>query len=172
MNDSTLNTATFGGGCFWCIEAVYERLEGVHAAVSGYMGGASENPSYREVCSGTSGHAEVVELSFDPEVVSYETLLDWFWQSHDPTTLNRQGADVGTQYRSVIFYHDEAQREAAERSKQAAQAAFHAPIVTEISPAGIFYPAEDYHQDYYRANPGAPYCQMVIRPKMAKLNLE
>lgn len=168
----TLETATFGAGCFWCVEAVFEQIEGVHAVESGYMGGQVDNPTYRQICTGSTGHAEVTRIEFDPEVVDYETLLDWLWRSHDPTTLNRQGADRGTQYRSAIFYHSEAQRQAAERSKAAAQAQFAEPIVTEISPAVTFYPAEAYHQDYYRLNPSAPYCQMVIRPKLNKLALE
>jgi peptide-methionine (S)-S-oxide reductase len=169
---STLKTATFGAGCFWCVEAVFEQLDGVKSVESGYMGGEVEDPSYREVCQGDTGHAEVVQIHFDPETISYATLLDWFWKSHDPTTLNRQGGDTGTQYRSVIFYHDEAQREAAEASKATAREAFEDPIVTEIAPASEFYPAENYHQDYYQANAAAPYCQMVIRPKLAKLGLE
>ncbi len=167
-----LSTATFGAGCFWCVEAVFEQLDGVHSVESGYMGGEVENPTYREVCSGMTGHAEVTQIHFDPELISFETLLDWLWRSHDPTTLNRQGADTGTQYRSAIFYHSEAQREAAKASKAAAQKHFDAPIVTEITKASTFYPAEDYHQDYYRLNGSAPYCQMVIRPKLKKLNLE
>jgi len=164
--------ATFGAGCFWCVEAVFENLEGVHDVESGYMGGEVTNPSYREVCRGTTGHAEVTQITFDPSVISYETLLEWLWRSHNPTTLNSQGADVGTQYRSAIFYHSEAQKLAAEASKAAAQKDFSDPIVTEITPASTYYPAEDYHQDYYRLNSGAPYCQMVIRPKLKKLNLE
>lgn len=169
---ASLETATFGAGCFWCVEAVFENLDGVKAVESGYMGGETKNPSYREVSRGTTGHAEVTRIYFDPEKITYETLLDWLWRSHDPTTLNRQGADVGTQYRSAIFYHSEAQREAAEDSKAAAQQMFGDPIVTEITPASEFYMAEDYHQDYYRLNKTAPYCQMVIRPKLEKLNLE
>lgn len=169
---SNLQTATFGAGCFWCVEAVFENLEGVRAVESGYMGGHVENPTYRQVCEGTTGHAEVTRIYFDPEVISYETLLDWLWRSHDPTTLNRQGADVGTQYRSAIFYHDEAQKAVAEASKEKAQSLFDDPIVTEITPASEFYVAEDYHQDYYRLNGSAPYCQMVIRPKLKKLGLE
>lgn len=172
MTDQNLSIATFGAGCFWCVEAVFEQLKGVHAVESGYMGGETDNPSYREVCSGTSGHAEVTQIHFEPEIIRFETLLDWLWRSHDPTTLNRQGADSGTQYRSAIFYHDEGQREIAEASKSAAQVNFTSPIVTEITAASTFYPAEDYHQDYYRLNGTAPYCQMVIRPKLAKLNLE
>lgn len=170
--NTILSIATFGAGCFWCVEAVFEQLDGVHAVESGYMGGAVDDPTYREVCSGTTGHAEITQIHYDPQVISYETLLDWLWRSHDPTTLNRQGADSGTQYRSAIFYHSEAQREAAEASKAAAQKDFTAPIVTEITAATAYYPAEDYHQDYYRLNPNAPYCQIVIRPKLEKLALE
>lgn len=169
---TSLETATFGAGCFWCVEAVFENIDGVKAVESGYMGGQVKDPTYREICTGTTGHAEVTRIYFDPGVVSYETLLDWLWRSHDPTTLNRQGADVGTQYRSAIFYHSEAQRAAAEVSKAAAQKDFERPIVTEITPAQEFYEAEDYHQDYYRLNKSAPYCQMVIRPKLKKLDLE
>tara|TARA_B100000497_G_scaffold125799_1_gene163066 strand:- start:589 stop:1104 length:516 start_codon:yes stop_codon:yes gene_type:complete len=167
-----LSIATFGAGCFWCVEAVFEQLDGVHAVESGYMGGEVQDPTYREICSGNSGHAEVTQIHYDPKIVSFETLLDWLWRSHDPTTLNRQGADIGTQYRSAIFYHNEAQREAAEASKVAAQKDFTTPIVTEITAATTYYPAEDYHQDYYRLNPNAPYCQIVIRPKLEKLALE
>ena len=170
--NTILSIASFGAGCFWCVEAVFEQLDGVHAVESGYMGGAVEDPTYREVCSGTTGHAEITQIHYDPQVISYETLLDWLWRSHDPTTLNRQGADSGTQYRSAIFYHNEAQRVAAEASKAAAQKNLTAPIVTEITAASTYYPAEDYHQDYYRLNPNAPYCQIVIRPKLEKLALE
>ena len=170
--DSSLSIATFGAGCFWCVEAVFEQLEGIHAVESGYMGGQVDHPSYREVCTGTTGHAEVAQVHFDPAVIRYETLLDWLWRSHDPTTLNQQGADRGTHYRSAIFYHDETQRAVAEASKAAAQKYFTNPLVTEITKATTFYAAEDYHQDYYRLNPGAPYCQMVILPKLQKLALE
>lgn len=169
---TSLGTATFGAGCFWCVEAVFENLDGVKAVESGYMGGETKNPSYREVSRGTTGHAEVTRIYFDPEKINYETLLDWLWRSHDPTTLNRQGADVGTQYRSAIFYHSEAQRKAAEIFKAAAQQMFGDPIVTEITPASEFYIAEDYHQDYYRLNKTAPYCQMVIQPKLKKIFTE
>jgi peptide-methionine (S)-S-oxide reductase len=172
QQDTPLSIATFGAGCFWCVEAVFERLNGVYSVESGYMGGAVKNPSYREVCSGTTGHAEVTQIHYDPAIIAFETLLDWLWRSHDPTTLNRQGGDRGTQYRSAIFYHDETQRQTAEASKAAAQAQFTAPIVTEITAAGTFYPAEDYHQGYFRLNAAAPYCQMVIRPKLQKLDLE
>ena len=170
--NTILSIASFGAGCFWCVEAVFEQLDGVHAVESGYMGGAVEDPTYREVCSGTTGHAEITQIHYDPQVISYETLLDWLWRSHDPTTLNRQGADSGTQYRSAIFYHNNDQRKAAEASKVAAQKDFAAAIVTEITAATTYYPAEDYHQDYYRLNPNAPYCQIVIRPKLEKLALE
>lgn len=169
---ASLETATFGAGCFWCVEAVFESLDGVRAVESGYMGGHLEAPDYRAVCSGTTGHAEVTQIFFDPEVISYEELLDWLWRSHDPTTLNRQGADIGTQYRSAIFHHSDAQKNAAEASKAAVQSHFTSPIVTEITEASKFHIAEDYHQDYYRLNGSAPYCQMVIRPKLQKLELE
>lgn len=171
-NRHELETATFGAGCFWCVEAVFETLDGVKDVESGYMGGRMVNPDYRSICSGQTGHAEIVQIHFDPETVSYAALLDLFWRSHDPTTLNRQGADVGTQYRSVVFYHSEEQRKTAEATKKAAQASFKDPIVTEITEAAVFYPAEDYHQDYYQTNENAPYCQFVIRPKLKKLELE
>jgi peptide-methionine (S)-S-oxide reductase len=165
-------TAVLGAGCFWCVEAVFEKLEGVQTVESGYMGGELADPTYRDICTGTTGHAEVTQIHFDPEVISFETLLEWLWRTHDPTTLNRQGADTGTQYRSAIFYHSDAQRQVAETSKAAAQKNFATPIVTEITAASTFYPAEDYHQDYYRLNGTAPYCQMVIAPKLRKLDLE
>jgi peptide-methionine (S)-S-oxide reductase len=164
--------ATFGGGCFWCVEAVFERLDGVQSVVAGYAGGPIPNPTYKQVCSGTTGHAEVAQISFDPTKISYRQLVDIFWDAHDPTTLNRQGADAGTQYRSVIFYHNEEQKQTAEQSKQEAQKNFTQPIVTEIQPLTKFYSAENYHQDYYRNNPQAPYCQFVIKPKLKKLALE
>ena len=167
-----LEIATFGAGCFWCVEAVFELLDGVHSVESGYMGGSVKNPTYREVCAGTTGHAEVTQIHFDPQVISFETLLDWLWRSHDPTTLNRQGYDVGTQYRSAIFYHSEAQKNTAEASKAAAQAQFKDPIVTEITAASTYYLAEAYHQDYYRQNGAQPYCARIIRPKLEKLGLE
>jgi len=170
MNNFEL--ATFGGGCFWCVEAVFERLDGVQSVVAGYAGGTILNPTYKQVCSGTTGHAEVAQISFDPAKISYRQLVDIFWESHDPTTVNRQGADVGTQYRSVIFYHSEEQKKTVEISKQEAQKNFSQPIVTEIQPLTKFYPAENYHQDYYRNNPNAPYCQFVIKPKLKKLALE
>ena len=170
MNDSTnhLETATLGGGCFWCTEAVYQMLPGVKSVNSGYAGGTKENPTYEQVCSGDTGHAEVVQVKYDPKVLSYEKLLQTFWDIHDPTTVNRQGPDAGTQYRSIILYSSEAQKAAAEKSKAEAQKHFRQPIVTEIVPLKTFYPAENYHQDYYRDNPNQPYCRMVIRPKVEK----
>jgi peptide-methionine (S)-S-oxide reductase len=162
--------ATLGGGCFWCVEAVYERLPGVKSVTSGYAGGHTPNPTYQEVCSGDTGHAEVTQIEFDPTQISYEQLLAVFWEAHDPTTLNRQGADAGTQYRSVIFYENNAQKAAAEKSKQAAAKKFSKPIVTELAPLTRFYKAESYHQDYYRNNQNAPYCRAVIRPKLEKLD--
>ena len=161
--------AVLGGGCFWCLEAVFERLPGVKSVVSGYAGGHLNNPSYKQVCTGDTGHAEVVRIEYDPAKVSFEQLLDLFWQAHDPTTLNRQGADEGTQYRSVIFYLSDAQQVAATKSKAAVQARFPDPIVTEIVSLKEFYAAEDYHQDYFAKNPFAGYCQVVIRPKVSKL---
>ena len=165
-----MEKATFGSGCFWCTEAVFQDLEGVTSVVSGYSGGHIKNPAYREVCEGRTGHAEVVQITYDPEVVSYETLLEVFWKTHDPTTLNRQGNDVGTQYRSVIYYHDEEQRQLAEEYKQKldASGAFAKPVVTEISPLDVFYPAEEYHQNYFKNNPSQGYCSFVIRPKVEK----
>ncbi|HRH39063.1 MAG TPA: peptide-methionine (S)-S-oxide reductase MsrA [Flavobacteriales bacterium] len=172
MSDSTtpLDTITLGAGCFWCVEAVFVELKGVKSVTSGYMGGTVKNPSYREVCTGTTGHAEVARIVYDPAVLSADELLEVFWQTHDPTTLNRQGADVGTQYRSAIFYHTEAQRNIAEayKKKLDESGAFRAPITTEVSPAGAFYPAEDYHQNYYALNGEQGYCQMVIKPKLDK----
>jgi peptide-methionine (S)-S-oxide reductase len=161
--------AYFGGGCFWCVEAVFERVPGVVEAVSGYAGGHVANPTYEQIGTGRTGHAEVVRVDYDPKIVSYETLLAVFWQAHDPTTLNRQGADVGPQYRSIILTVDEAQRTLAEKSRAAAQAAFDRPIVTEIVPFVRFYEAEDYHQDYFARNPTAGYCVYVIAPKLRKL---
>lgn len=164
--------ATFGGGCFWCIEAVYDRIEGVVSVTSGYAGGTARNPTYEQVSTGNTGHAEVVQVAYEPARVSYDDLLDIFWKAHDPTALNRQGADVGTQYRSIVLYHDETQKAAALRSLKKAQAGFKDRIVTEISPLGIFWRAEDYHQDYYNANKSAGYCRVVISPKLKKLGLE
>jgi peptide-methionine (S)-S-oxide reductase len=170
MNDSTnhLEAATLGGGCFWCTEAIYQMLPGVKSVSSGYAGGMKENPTYKDVCTGNTGHAEVIQIHYDPKVISYQKLLETFWEAHDPTTLNRQGADNGTQYRSIILYSSEAQRVVAEGSKAEAQKHFARPIVTQIVPLTKFYPAEDYHQDYYRANPNQPYCRAVIRPKVEK----
>jgi peptide-methionine (S)-S-oxide reductase len=169
----SLETATLAAGCFWCVEAVFGRLRGVEKVVSGYAGGTVPNPTYQEVCSGTTGHAETVQITFDPETISFDELLEVFWRTHDPTTLNRQGADSGTQYRSAIFCHDERQRQVAERSRrQAAEAVWPDPIVTEIVPFTSFYPAEGYHQDYYRLNSFQPYCRIVIDPKIAKLQKE
>jgi peptide-methionine (S)-S-oxide reductase len=161
--------ATFGGGCFWCVEAVFETEPGVKSVTSGYAGGHADRPTYRQVCDGDTGHAEVVQIEFDPAVVTYERLLELFWDAHDPTTLNRQGADVGTQYRSIILFDDEAQRVSAEKSKATAQQRFDRPIVTEIVPLRKFFAAEDYHQDYFRLNGHAPYCRMMIAPKLHKL---
>jgi peptide-methionine (S)-S-oxide reductase len=166
------NVATFGGGCFWCIEAVLQRIEGVLSVTSGYSGGATPNPTYEEVCSGETGHAEAVQVAFDPSLISYEEVLDIFWQAHDPTTLNRQGPDTGTQYRSVIFYANDVQRLAAEGSKRKAQAKLRSPIVTEVLPLETFWKAEDYHQNYYNTHPAQGYCRMVISPKLKKLKLE
>jgi peptide-methionine (S)-S-oxide reductase len=161
--------ATLGGGCFWCLEATFELLPGVKSVVNGYAGGQKENPTYEEVCSKTTGHAEVVQIEYDPQVVSYEQLLEMFWEIHDPTTLNRQGNDSGPQYRSVIFYHNETQKRAAEKSKAEAQKQWGGRIVTEIAPLKKFYIAEKYHQDYFRNNPNQAYCQAVIRPKVDKV---
>ena len=161
--------ATYGGGCFWCVEAIFQRLDGVKSVASGYAGGQRDNPTYEEVCTGATGHAEVIQIEFDPARISYEDLLDVFWQAHDPTTLNRQGADKGTQYRSIILYHSDRQKEAAEKSKRNAAALFKDPIVTEIVPLTRFYKAEHYHQNYFNNNPSAPYCSYVIRPKLDKL---
>ena len=162
--------AILGAGCFWCVEAVFEELNGVISVESGYMGGHVKNPTYREVCTGTTGHAEVAKVTFDPDVVSFKEVLEVFWQTHDPTTLNRQGADVGTQYRSAIFYLSEEQKETAEyyKKKLDDSGAFNGPVVTEIVEASTYYPAENYHQDYYALNPNQGYCQFVIRPKLEK----
>ncbi len=163
--------AIFGGGCFWCTEAVFERLKGVSGVESGYAGGNMPKPSYELVSGGDSGHAEVIQVEFDPAVISYQDLLNVFFASHDPTTLNQQGADKGTQYRSVVYYLDDAQRDMAEKyvAKLAADKVFDKPIVTEVKPAQEFYPAEKYHQDFYNNNQNYPYCQIVINPKLAKL---
>lgn len=164
-------TATLGGGCFWCVEAAFQDVKGVQSVVSGYAGGTVPDPSYRQVCAGTTGHAEVVQVTFDNALIDYRTILEVFFTVHDPTSLNAQGADVGTQYRSVIYYHSDAQREIAEALvDELDQASYWPnPIVTEIAPPPTFYPAEDYHQNYYRQNPYQGYCQAVISPKLAKL---
>ncbi len=163
---------TLGAGCFWCVEAVFQQLPGVLSVTSGYMGGSVLNPTYEQVCNGNTGHAEVTRIVFDPDQTSLEKILGVFWHAHDPTTLNRQGGDMGTQYRSAIFFENAAQKEIAEASKVAARPEFPKPIVTEITAADTFYPAENYHQDYYRLNKNRnPYCQMVIRPKLGKLGL-
>ncbi len=167
---SKISLATFGGGCFWCTEAFFRRLKGVHAVTPGYSGGWVKNPTYSAVCSGQTGHAEVIQIEYDPQLISYKTLLEVFFNSHDPTTVNRQGADVGPQYRSVIFYHDESQKVTAEKYiRQLNQKrVFDHQIVTELKPYQIFYQAEDYHQNYFDKNPDVPYCQLIIAPKLAK----
>ena len=169
-NISNADTAVFGGGCFWCVEAIYAELKGVKSVISGYSGGTVENPSYRQVCTGTTGHAEVCQILYDPKVISYDKLLEVFWTVHDPTQLNRQGADVGTQYRSVIFYTNDAQRKLAEgyKEKLNKENTFGKTVVTEVSPFSDFYKAEDYHQDYFAKNGNAPYCSVVIAPKVEK----
>jgi len=166
----TMDTITFGAGCFWCVEAVYSDLNGVESVVSGYAGGTVKNPSYKEVCTGNTGHAEVCQITYNPAVISYKELLEVFWQVHDPTTLNRQGGDVGTQYRSAIFYHTDEQKQVAEEFLKTLnqEKVFPNPIVTEITPINNFYPAEDYHQDYFELNGDNPYCQSVVRPKLEK----
>lgn len=172
MNETKkLQIATFANGCFWCTEAVFKRLKGVNEVVSGYTGGTKENPTYEEVSSESTGHAESLQITFDPSVISYETLLDVFWATHDPTTLNRQGNDVGTQYRSAIFYHNDEQKRLAEASKDRLEKSgkYDDPIVTKIEPFTKFYPAENYHKDYYDTHRGAPYCMVVIDPKVRKL---
>ncbi len=170
-NGELLNTATLGAGCFWCVEAVMQSLRGVERVVSGYAGGNVKDPTYREVCYGRTGHAEVVQIMFDPTEISFRDLLIIFFATHDPTTVNRQGADTGTQYRSVIFYHDEEQHITAKGviAELTEDNVFGAPIVTELAPIDVFYPAEDHHQDYFNANQNQPYCQAVIAPKVAKL---
>ena len=172
MNLNKTELATFGGGCFWCMEAVFERLHGVKSVTSGFAGGRTTNPTYEQVCAGDTGHAEVTQIEFDPAQISYEKLLDVFWQAHDPTTLNRQGADEGPQYRSLILYHGAAQKLAAEKSKAAVQKNFKHPIVTEIAPFTKFYPAEDHHQEFYDHHTNYGYCRMVIAPKLEKLETE
>jgi peptide-methionine (S)-S-oxide reductase len=165
-----MEVATFGNGCFWCTEAIFQDLKGVQSAVSGYSGGQVENPTYKQVCTGNTGHAEVLQITYDPAVITFDELLEVFWQTHDPTTLNRQGNDIGTQYRSAIFYHNETQKKLSEEYKKKLNesGAFSKPIVTEIVPFKKFYKAEDYHQNYYNLNGEQPYCSMVIKPKVDK----
>ncbi len=165
-----LDTATFGAGCFWCVEAIFQQLEGVHKVVSGFSGGNTENPTYEQVCTGTTGHAEVCQIYYDPGVISFKDLLEVFWKTHNPTTLNRQGEDVGTQYRSVIFYHSEEQKEIAKKLKLWLDESeiYEMPVVTEIAEFKKFYPAENYHQNYFNKNPDKAYCSLVIQPKLEK----
>jgi peptide-methionine (S)-S-oxide reductase len=172
--ESNKEIATLGAGCFWCVEAIYQRLEGVEKVESGYSGGSVKNPTYEQVCTGRTGHAEVIQVTFDPKKLSYKELLEVFFKTHDPTTLNRQGADLGTQYRSAIFYHSEDQKSAAEQVRKEMEAAkvWDDPIVTEISPFSVFYKAEEYHQNYYNQNSSQPYCMMVINPKLSKFRKE
>lgn len=171
MSDAPRETATLGGGCFWCLEAAYQQLAGVERVQSGYAGGHVPRPTYEQVCGGSTGHAEVVQIHFDPEVISYRDMLDVFFTIHDPTQLNRQGNDVGTQYRSAIFYHSDAQRATAEQAVADVEAAglWDGPVVTELAPLDAFYPAEPYHDDYFARNPTQPYCQIVVAPKVAKV---
>lgn len=170
MGTTALDTATFAAGCFWCVEAVFQNLKGVHSVESGYTGGSVANPSYEEVCSGSTGHAEACQIAYDPKIVSYPELLEVFWKTHDPTTLNRQGNDSGTQYRSAIFYHNEDQKKLAEhyKSELDSSGAFDAPIVTEIVPFTKFYKAENYHQNYFNEHGAQPYCLFIIKPKVEK----
>jgi methionine-S-sulfoxide reductase len=172
--DENLEKVTLGSGCFWCTEAVFEQLKGVKSAVSGYSGGLLQNPTYEQICSGTTGHAEVIQVTYDPSQISFTDVLRVFWETHDPTTLNRQGNDVGTQYRSAVFYHTEAQRKLAEEYKKQLDGSgtFKSPIVTEITKFEKFYPAEQYHQEYFALNPNQQYCQYVIRPKVEKFRKE
>ena len=169
-NSTNLEKSTFGNGCFWCTEAIFEKLNGVESVISGYTGGNTINPTYKEVCTGETGHAEVIQITFDSNIISYTELLEVFWQTHDPTTLNRQGNDVGTQYRSAIFYHSDEQKDLASKykTKLTEEEVFDDPIVTEITKLEKFYPAENYHQDYYEQNKSQPYCNFVITPKVEK----
>jgi peptide-methionine (S)-S-oxide reductase len=167
--DSKTETLVLGGGCFWCTEGAFELVPGVKAVISGYSGGSNKNPTYEQICTGKTGHAEVIRIEYDPAQVGLERLLELFWVVHDPTTLNAQGNDRGTQYRSVIYYANEEQKAAAEKSKETAQAKFRDPIVTEITPLGVFYEAETYHQDYFRKNPNEGYCQYVVKSKVDKM---
>ncbi len=170
VDENQYDTATFGAGCFWCVEAIFSELRGVDSVTPGYMGGNIKNPSYKEVCTGRTGHAEVARIIYDPAQITYDELLEVFWKVHDPTTLNRQGNDVGTQYRSVIFYHNDNQKNKAVfyKEKLDSSGAWDSPIVTEIAPAGVFYEAEDYHHNYYKENPDQPYCRFVVGPKVEK----
>ncbi len=170
FEEQGLRRATFGAGCFWCVEAVFQRLKGVNKVLSGYSGGHAENPTYEQVCTGSTGHAEVCQITFDPRIVSYDELLEVFWKTHDPTTPNRQGNDVGTQYRSAIFYHDEEQKGLAEnyKAKLEAEQVWDRPIITEIVPFKNFWPAEDYHREYFNSHPEKGYCALVIQPKVEK----
>jgi peptide-methionine (S)-S-oxide reductase len=170
QTSADIDTATFGAGCFWCVEAVFQRLNGVLELKSGYSGGSVKNPSYKEVCQGTTGHAEVIQITYDKSKVTFDELLEVFWKTHDPTTLNRQGNDFGTQYRSVVFYHNAEQKKLAEKYKEEINksGAYPNPIITEISPFQTFYPAEDYHQNYFNENGSEPYCRFVIQPKVEK----
>lgn len=170
-NDKDLEIATLANGCFWCTEAMFSRVKGIKSVIPGYSGGKTSNPSYEQVCTGITGHAETIQIKYDPKIISFEKILDIFWHTHDPTTLNRQGNDVGTQYRSAIFYHDENQKNIADKSKKELEkeGVFKNPIVTEIIPYSNFYPAEDYHKEYYEKNRNAPYCSFVIDPKIQKL---
>jgi peptide-methionine (S)-S-oxide reductase len=170
LDDKKLEKATFGSGCFWCTEAIFERVKGVYSVISGYSGGKTDNPTYDEVCSETTGHAEVIQIEYDPEEITYDKILEIFWQTHDPTTLNRQGADIGTQYRSVIFYHNDEQKNLAEKYKSELDksGAWDKPIVTQIAALDKFYKAEEYHQNYYEKNPNQGYCAFVIAPKLEK----
>lgn len=174
MDESKTQQISFGGGCFWCTEAVFQSLDGVHSVMPGYQGGDTVNPTYQDVCTGRTGHAEVTHVTYDPAVIALDDLLDIFWQAHDPTQLNRQGADVGTQYRSVVFYYDDEQKTVIGQSLAALEASgtYQKPIVTQVEPAPEFYPAEDYHRNYYRNNKNAPYCRVVILPKLKKLGLD
>ncbi len=166
----TNKVATLAAGCFWCVEAVFQKLKGVEKVESGYMGGTLKNPTYKDVCTGQTGHAEVCQITYNPNIISFEELLEVFWKTHDPTTLNRQGGDIGTQYRSAVFYHDTTQKQIAENIKNdlSQSGAYDAPIVTTFEPASIFYKAENYHQDYFNLNGSNPYCQMVVKPKVEK----
>ena len=170
-NDKNLEIATVANGCFWCTEAIFSRVKGIKSVIPGYSGGSTSNPSYEQVCTGITGHAEAIQIEFDSKIISFEKILDIFWHTHDPTTLNRQGNDVGTQYRSAIFYHDENQKDIAENLKKELEkeGVFKNPIVTEITPFSKFYPAENYHKEYFENNRNAPYCSFVIDPKIQKL---